>query len=60
MCFVTNDYLIISTRNDIYGIKLTDSIIFDYDKPQNMEIQDEKMSNEDAIAFMTSQAKAKE
>ncbi|RNA31366.1 DEAD box ATP dependent RNA helicase [Brachionus plicatilis] len=60
MCFVANDYLIISTTNDIYGIKLTDNVVFNHDKSQVMEVQEEKMSNEDIIAYMTSQQKTKE
>lgn len=60
MCFVPNDFLLISTRDSIYNVKLSDDVLFNQRTIQSIEIQNENMSNEDAIAFMTSKHKTKE
>ena len=60
MCFVSNDYFLIATRNNIYNIKLSDEILFGQKFDSPMEIQNESMTNEDVINFMTSKPKTKE
>lgn len=60
MCFVSNDFLLISSSNSIYGINLSDDVLFNQKTSQPMDIQNENMSKEDTIAFMTSKPKTKE
>lgn len=60
MCFVSDNYLIISTSNSIYGIKLDDNVIFNQEKSPISNVIEEKMSNEEVIAYMTTQPKTKE
>lgn len=60
MCFVSEDHLIISTSKKIYGIKLNDNVIFNQVKSPISNFVEEKMSNEEIIAYMTTQPKTKE
>lgn len=53
MCFIPNDYLIISTIAENYYVKLDEDKLFNRSNAIQLNSMSQEMNNEDTINYMT-------